>query len=275
LWTAAYLRRHPDALLSELFEASEKERQEVYTWLFKTRRKNTQDVRIRTILEIEAFEEIHQGWKRLGYPFDALVPSLATAIGSSADRPAALAELVGVIVSDGVRYPSVRTRRLRFAEGTPYETTLQPTIASSERVMRPEIAAVVRQALIGVVENGTAVRVRGAFVRTNGTVIPVGGKTGTGDNQYEVFGIGPTSSPVWIENRTATFVFMIGDRFFGTVIVYVSGPESRHFGFTSSLPVQILKVLAPSLRPMIERAEAIPLDSNEPVYDSADVGLAP
>jgi len=275
LWTAAYLRRHPDALLGELFEASERARQEVYTWLFKARRKNTQDVRIRTILEIEAFEEIHQGWKRLGYPFAALVPSYATAIGSSADRPAALAELVGIILSDGVRYPSVRTRRLRFAEGTPYETALQPTIASPERVTRPEIAAVVRQALIGVVESGTAVRARGAFVRSDGTVIPVGGKTGTGDNQYEVFGIGPTSSPVWIENRTATFVFMIGDRFFGTVIVYVSGPESRHFGFTSSLPVQILKVLAPTLMPMIERAEATPLDSNEPVYDSADVGLAP
>jgi len=273
LWTAAYLRRHPGALLSELFEASEKERQEVYTWLFKTRSKNAQDSRIRTILEIEAFEEIHQGWKRLGYPFETLVPSYATAIGSSADRPAALAELIGVILTDGVRYPSVRTRRLRFAQGTPYETTLQPVVATPERVTRPEITAVVRQALIGVVENGTAVRVRGAFARRDGTVIPVGGKTGTGDNQYEVFGVGPTSSPVWVQNRTATFVFMIGDRFFGTVIAYVSGPESTRFGFTSSLPVQILKVLAPSLMPMIERAEATPLDSIPvPAHDSTDVG---
>jgi hypothetical protein len=275
LWTAAYLRRHPGALLSELFAASEKERQDVYTWLFKTRSKDAQDIRIRTILEIEAFEEIHQGWKRLGYPFDSLVPSYATAIGSSADRPVALAELVGVISSGGVRYPSVRTRRLRFAAGTPYETTLQPMVASPERVTRPEIAAVVREALIGVVENGTAVRVRGAFVRSDGTAIPVGGKTGTGDNQYEVFGIGPASSPVWVQNRTATFVFMIGDRFFGTVIVYVSGPESLRFGFTSSLPVQILKVLAPSLTPMIEKAEAVPLDSNElPIREPADAGIS-
>lgn len=251
LWTAAYLRRHPDALLAEVIKASENERQEVYGWLFKTRRKNAQDIRIKTILEIEAFEEIHQGWKRLGYPFETLVPSYATAIGSSADRPAALAELVGVIVNDGVRYPSLRTRRLRFAKDTPYETVLRPEIIQPERVMHPEIASIVREELIGVVENGTARRVKGAFVRSNGTVVPVGGKTGTGDNRYEVRGSDPSSSTLWIENRTATFVFMIGERFFGTVTVFVSGPESRRFGFTSSLPVQILKVLSSSLMPMV------------------------
>jgi membrane peptidoglycan carboxypeptidase len=272
LWTTAYLRRHPDALLGELFEASENQRQEVYRWLFKTRSKNAQDARIKTILEIEAFEEIHEGWKRQGYPFETLVPSYATAIGSSADRPASLAELVGLILNDGVRYPSIRTTRLKFAEGTPYETVLRPATAAPERVMRPEIAAILRRELIGVVENGTAVRVKGAFARKDGTVVPVGGKTGTGDNQYEVFGIGPSASPVWIQNRTATFVFMIGDRFFGTVTVYVSGPESAKFGFTSSLPVQILKVLSPSLMPLIEKnAATAALDHAVPAAAEAGV----
>jgi hypothetical protein len=50
---------------------------------------------------MEAFVEIHTAWKRVGYPFGYLVPSFATAIGSSADRPAALAELVGIILNDG------------------------------------------------------------------------------------------------------------------------------------------------------------------------------
>ena len=36
------------------------------------------------MLEVEAFLDIHQRWPRLGYPFDHLVPSLATALGSSA-----------------------------------------------------------------------------------------------------------------------------------------------------------------------------------------------
>ncbi len=87
----------------------------MYSWLFKTRSKNAQDSRIKTILEIEAFEDIHEGWKRVGYPFNTLVPSYATAIGSSADRPAALAELVGVILNDGIRYPigANRTRAVR------------------------------------------------------------------------------------------------------------------------------------------------------------------
>jgi len=259
LWTAAYLHRHPGALLGELFEASSVERQDVYRWLFKTRSKNAQDARIKTILEIEAFEDIHEGWKRVGYPFNTLVPSYATAIGSSADRPASLAELVGVILNDGVRYPSVRTRHLRFAEDTPYETMLSPTMAAPERVIRSEIASAVRKELIGVVENGTAVRVKGVFSSADGSVIPVGGKTGTGDNQYEVYALGPASKPTWIQNRTATFVFTIGERFFGTVTVYVSGPDSKRFGFTSSLPVQILKVLAPSLMPMIEKAESTAL----------------
>ena len=33
--------------------------------------------------EVEAFTDIHRRWQRLGYPFDSLTPSYATAIGSS------------------------------------------------------------------------------------------------------------------------------------------------------------------------------------------------
>jgi hypothetical protein len=47
-------------------------------------------------------------------------------------------------------------------------------------------------------------------------------------------------------------VFFIGDRFFGTVTVYVPGTEARHFSFTSALPVQLLKILAPKLLPLIK-----------------------
>jgi membrane peptidoglycan carboxypeptidase len=86
--------------------------------------KGARDSRIRTMLEIEAFLDIHQRWQRVGYPFDHLVPSLATAIGSSGDRPAALAELIGIILNDGVRMPTLRIDSLHFAAGTPYETKL-------------------------------------------------------------------------------------------------------------------------------------------------------
>ncbi len=63
---------------------------ESYAWLFRPQLKHAQDTRIRIMLEEDAFAHIQKRWARLGYPFDHLVPSLATAIGSSADRPGAL-----------------------------------------------------------------------------------------------------------------------------------------------------------------------------------------
>jgi hypothetical protein len=40
------------------------------------------------MLEREAFRRIHAQWQATGYPFPSLVPSLATALGTSpTDRP--------------------------------------------------------------------------------------------------------------------------------------------------------------------------------------------
>ncbi len=254
LWLVAYLQQHPQAKRSELMAASAAERQEVYNWLFKTHQKNGQDSRIRTLLEVEAFEQIHRTWKRLGYPFESLVPSYATSIGVSGDRPAALAELMGILINDGVRYPSVRAQELHFAQDTPFETILQPEREGGEQVLHPEIARVVRQAIVGVVEQGTARRVHGAFAFADSTLLAVGGKTGTGDNRHEIYGAGAKLIDSQITSRTATFVFLIGDRFFGTITAYVAGKDAAGYKFTSSLPVQVLKVLAPKLMPLIERA---------------------
>ncbi|MBZ5683402.1 MAG: hypothetical protein LAP86_00075 [Acidobacteriia bacterium] len=56
-----------------------------------------------------------------------------------------------------------------------------------------------------------------------------------------------------VANRTAVFAFMIGDRLFGTVMVFVPGKDAKNYEFTSSLPVQIFKDLEPTLRPLLER----------------------
>jgi membrane peptidoglycan carboxypeptidase len=194
-------------------------------------------------------------WKKHGYPFDSLVPSYATAIGSSADRPSSLAELVGIIQNGGVRYPVVRIDELHFASGTPYETLLQRKESEGERVLAPEIASVARSALIDVAEKGTAEQIRGAFVRSDGTPVAVGGKTGTGDNRHNVFGRHGQLVESRVLNRAAVFVFFIGDRFFGAITTYVPGPAAAGYAFTSSLPVRILKTMAPTLMPMIEVAE--------------------
>ena len=64
-----------------MYDQGAEVRREVYDWLFKTSRKNAQDIRIQSLLEVEAFDSLLRDWKRLGYPFDTITPSYATAIG--------------------------------------------------------------------------------------------------------------------------------------------------------------------------------------------------
>jgi len=233
-------------------DASRAERQAVYQWLFRSKAKSAQDSRIRTLLEMEAFTQIHKHWKQLGYPFGALVPSYATAIGVSGDRPAALAELMGIIVNGGVRLPTLRIEELHFAAATPYETVVRRTRQPGERVMKPEVAATLKRALTDVVESGTARRLRGAFTLEDKTALTIGGKTGTGDNRIDVFGAGGQLIRSRSVSRTATFAFFIGERYFGAITAYVPGQMAQHYHFTSALPVQILKNLAPELNPFLD-----------------------
>lgn len=261
LWLAAYLQRHPQATRGEIRAASRTERQEVMAWLTESGRHQKQNPRIWTVLEQEAFARIHRGWRRLGYPFDDLVPSFATAIGSSADRPEALSRLMGIILNDGLALPDRLIERLRFAEGTPYETVMTPRPTRPKRVLAPEIARVLRGLLNDVVENGTARRAKTAFTRPDGERLRVGGKTGTGDNRFKTFASGGKLVDERVVNRTATFVFFIDERFFGTVTAYVDGPEAADYGFTSSLPAQLLKTLAPALAPLLEGSGAQTADA--------------
>jgi hypothetical protein len=252
LWVVRYLIEHPGAELTEILDASQGTRQEVYRWLFRTGRRNAQDVRIRSMLELEAFQEILLAWKRVGYPFDNIVPSFGTAIGSSGERPVALAEHVGIIVNGVSRYPVVRVDALHFAEGTPFETRMVKTPNDGERVLASEIADVVRRALVDVVENGTGRRARRALIGSDEVPLVVGGKTGTGDNRYRVFGSRGElleSRPV---NRTSTLAFFAGDRYFGVMTAYVPGQEAEDYRFTSALPSAILRLIGAAIGPLTE-----------------------
>ncbi|SOD41143.1 Penicillin binding protein transpeptidase domain-containing protein [Nitrosovibrio sp. Nv4] len=261
LWLVRYLISHPGARHKDIIEASKDERIDVYHWLFKTVNKNSQDIRIRGLLELEAFLEIHRNWKRVGYPFDSLVPSLATAIGTSADHPAALAELMGIILNNGVRVPSTLIERLRFAADTPFEAIVERTPVQGERVFSSELAAAVRGVLTDVVETGTASRLARVMVEEDGTEILIGGKTGTGDHRHITF-----SSPGVIKesravNRSATFVFFIGNRFFGTMTAFVPGTDADNYAFTSALSTQVMKQLLPILKPLVDRTRPLPVQT--------------
>jgi membrane peptidoglycan carboxypeptidase len=247
LWLVGYLRRHPGAGMTQAVRASSAERQAVYSWLFFTRHRNAQDHRITSLLELEAFLDIHRSWERLGYPFASLTPSLATAIGSSGDRPAALAELMGILLNDGVRLPTVLVDGLDFATGTPYETHLGRAELPATQVLAPEVAAATRGLLTQVVAQGTARGLRPALGPPAAPTHVAGGKTGTGDHRYFVYAKNGAVVESRVVSRAATFVFMLDHRYFGVVTAYVPGPEAGRYHFTSALPVRVTGLLVPTL----------------------------
>jgi membrane peptidoglycan carboxypeptidase len=263
LWLVNYLQDHPNASREDVTAASAGVRQEVYGWLFKAHRAHKQDVRIRILLEQDAFERILEDWQRQGYPFGHLVPAYGTAIGSSGDRPDALADLMGIILNDGVRLPTVDLQRLHFGAGTPYDTEMAVD-PQPQRVLAPEVAEAVRQALLGVVAEGTARRLSGVYRTASGGLLPVGGKTGTGDNRVDHFGGGGRLISQRVLDRTATFVFFLGDRFYGTITAYVPGSIAASYHFTSALAVQLLKAIEPQLEPLLRSppTEAAPRPIN-------------
>ncbi len=247
VWCAGKLACDSSLTFSQLWGESTSARKVASSWLFKTRNRSAQDLRLRIRFEQDAFQSMTPFWQRLGFPFVRLVPSYATAIGSSGDRPAALATLMGILLNDGVRRPNLRVTRLSFAEGTPYQTVMESEPGQGKQVLPDAVARAILPVLAGVVHNGTAVRVNNVFKLPDGKLLTVGGKTGSGDNEYKAIGrygrlLGET--PV---NRTAVFVFYIGNKYFGAITAYVPGKLAADYSFTSSLPVAILRLLAPAI----------------------------
>jgi len=251
LWLVCYKEEHPDASRNDILSVSRPVRLESYAWLLHSNKQGAQNTRIRILLELDAFARIQQRWARLGYPFNKLVPSYASAIGSSADRPGALAELVGILLNDGVKKPMLRFEKLHFAKNTPYETIMTPYGNAGVQILDPAVARVVRAGMADVVQNGTARRLSGVYLDAAGRALPVGGKTGTGDHRFDEFAAGGRLISSRVVNRTGTIVFYIGDKFFGTVTAHVAGEDAAGYKFTSALSAQMLKSLQPILQQLI------------------------
>ena len=247
LWCAGELIRDPDMSWEKALGKSAMPRRVSSEWLFHPKMRRQQNMRLRTRIEKDAFVEITSVWQRLGFPFKKLVPSYATSIGSSCDQPAALAKLIGIIINDGFYLPPISIRKIRMAENTPYHTIFEVSPESGERVMNPSVAKTLRTVLQAVVEKGTARRANRVFKEPDDTPVPVGGKTGTGDNRFKKFDRKGEVINSTAVNRTATFAFYIGDRYFGVITAFVSGSEAKEYTFTSALPVTILKLMSPAL----------------------------
>ncbi|HEU5296685.1 MAG TPA: glycosyl transferase family 51, partial [Burkholderiaceae bacterium] len=135
---------------------------------------------------------------------------------------------------------------------TPYETHFEYRATAPQRVLPAELTRIVRRALVDVVEEGTARRLTRAFVGRDGQPIALGGKTGTGDHRFDVYGKGGLLISSRAVDRTASFVFVLGERHFGTVMIHVHEPDAARYRFTSALAAQVLKSLSPALLPLVE-----------------------
>jgi membrane peptidoglycan carboxypeptidase len=270
LWCASEFRKNSSLSWEALYARSGDARRMGSAWLLQSRNRKAQDLRLRIRIEKDAFARMLPYWQRLGFPFKSMVPSYATAIGSSSDRPVALAELVGILVNDGVRRQAASLTKIHFARGTPYETLFERTPVKGEQVLLPEVARTVRKVMADVVEQGTARRLQGVFRLSNGTVLTVGGKTGSGDNRFETFNRYGGVISSHSTNRTAAFVFYIGNRYFGVITTYVQGREAGNYHFTSALPVTIVKLLSPTLIANLEHKLVLPDEPETPGEDIHD-----
>lgn len=253
LWTLNYLRAHPNATLADVQRESRDARIYTYSWLYKTRYHGTQDRRIRRMVELRAYAAISKSWRALGYPFAEVTPSFAAAIGASGDQPDALAKLIGLIANGGAKAPTETISRLDFAKGTPYETRFVRAPAQPQQILAPEIAGVVHRLLHDVVQNGTARRLAGGMTLPDGRTLDVYGKTGNGDQRFNVYARGARLIESRKVNRSGTFVFVLGDRFFGVLTATAHEPYAARYDFTSAMAVQLLKSMAPALAPLIEK----------------------
>ena len=50
-------------------------------------------------------------------------------------------------------------------------------------------------------------------------------------------------------------MFYLGDNHFGTLTAFVPGKGAEDFSFTSALPLQVLKGMAPILSPYIQQGQ--------------------
>jgi hypothetical protein len=103
----------------------------------------------------------------------------------------------------------------------------------------------------------------------NGLPTAIGGKTGSGDNRIESFARGGQLISSRAVSRTASFVFYLDQRWFGVITASVSGARAEEYNFTSSLPLAVVRLLAPALHAALR--EDVPPESDDfYAFESSD-----
>jgi membrane peptidoglycan carboxypeptidase len=252
IWLAAQMMKNPDASYKDLRAGVVRMAPDIYKWLEKSNNENLKSRHVFTMLEQDAFDVIHDNWAEKGFPFRRLIPSFATSIGVSGDTPNALATLMGIVVNGGKAMPNAEFTNITLGKDTPYEKNFVFAPENEIQVMDANIAAIVKENLENIVQNGTARRTKNAIVFSNGVKWAIGGKTGTGDNRIETHDRYGNVTLSTVRNRTATFVFTFGDKYYGSMVAYAAGEEAADEEFTSSLPVKAFSQIIKDLTPIFE-----------------------
>jgi 1A family penicillin-binding protein len=130
---------------------------------------------------------------RMGLDSD-IAPYPSSAIGASVVQPLDLVAAYAAVANLGSR---VEPRFITHIEDASGQTVWQNPIAPPRTVLDPAVAFIVRDMMRDVVERGTATSVRNAVPET----IPVAGKTGTTNDNTDVWFVGMTQdlvAGVWI-----------------------------------------------------------------------------
>jgi membrane peptidoglycan carboxypeptidase len=265
IWLAAQLVKNPDASYKELRAGAVRMAPDIYKWLEKSDNKALKSRHVFTMLEQDAFDVIHANWAEKGFPFRRLIPSFATSIGVSGDTPNALATLMGIVVNSGKAMPNAEFTDITLGKDTPYEKNFVYAPKNEMLVMNPNIAAIVKDNLENIVQNGTARRTKNAIKFSNGVKWAIGGKTGTGDNRIETHDRLGNVTLSTVRNRTATFVFTFGDKYYGSMVAYAAGEQAASEEFTSSLPVKAFSLIVKDLTPIFEEKHKAEIFAPVPV----------
>lgn len=232
-WLAKYRIQHPDASFTEIEKAAQQADgpsgksvfRQSYGWLYAPTKTAAQNRSIFGAIRYKAFNDyLGPQQQALGYPFKRIVPDERIVLGSNGDTPEALATLLGIIQDDGMMRKLETFISINRFEDTEHVKTATRNQDPGHRAVPIEVARSLRKELQGVVEEGTGARLKYAFQIPNPNgpgklVIPNGGKTGSDDGKLK----GKDGSVVDVKSRTATWTFIIGDRVYGTVFLYIDG----------------------------------------------------
>ena len=79
------------------------------------------------------------------------------------------------------------------------------------------------------------------------------------DSRQEVFARGRQATRSHALDRTASFAFYVGDRYFGVISASVEGSAAADYRFTSELPLAVLRLLAPMIEQRLAATDAGPV----------------